>query len=236
MAQESGFFNAKEVEGTMDRIYDAQQFADYFALFIDDGVFINPANQLQVVQKTGLTVTVKAGWAYIEGYWYHLTEDSPITIGANATEQEIQTVIGVRLDKVNRKVAIFKRDAATSILPVNNGTIHELILASISLGVGVSSVTDSMITDRRPDKTYCGYVKGVLEQIDTTNIFAQFTDAFNSWFEEVKGQLDEDAAGNLQNQINEMKQNMTTIRSGTSEPDNGVGKDGDVYIKVIDEE
>ena len=68
MAEYSGFFNANETQsGVYDRVYNAEDFAKYFALFVGNGVFINPANQLKVVPKTGLTVTVKAGrWHVIQ--------------------------------------------------------------------------------------------------------------------------------------------------------------------------
>ena len=56
--------------------YLPEGFADYFATFIGNGVFVNPADQLKVVAKSGLTVTVKAGKAFIDGYWYILDEDN----------------------------------------------------------------------------------------------------------------------------------------------------------------
>ena len=52
---------------------------------------------------------------------------------------------------------------------------------------------------------------------------------FNDWFDDIKGKLSGDVATNLQNQINE----LPTIRSGTTDPDNSVGKDGDIYIKIV---
>ena len=72
MAEYSGFFNAQLVNEKYDRVYDAGNFAEYFSTFIGDGVFAEPSNQLKVVPKSGLTVTLKAGKAFIEGYWYKL--------------------------------------------------------------------------------------------------------------------------------------------------------------------
>ena len=234
MAEKSGFFNALESGGVYDRTYDASDFADYFSKFIGNGVFINPADQLKVVAKSGLTVTVKKGSAFIDGYWYELTEDMDVTFSPNATAYSINNIVCCTLNKSERKISINKKEAVSSILPVNDGTIHELVLASITLGVGVSVISDAVITDRRPEDEYCGFVKGVVEDIETTYLFLQFETAFNEWFDTVKGQLDEDVAGNLQNQINEMKQGMTTIRYGTDPPSDLVGKDGDVYIRIVE--
>lgn len=232
--EQSGFFNAQEQSGSYDRTYDASDFAKYFSLFIGNGVFVNPTNQLKVVAKKGLTITVKKGKAFIDGYWYELDEDIDIVLSPNTTSYEITDVICCTLNKSNREIRLNKKEAVNSILPTNSGSIHELVLASISVGVGVSSITDSSITDRRTDKTYCGFVKGTVEQITEENLFLQFDSAFNEWFDKVKGQLTEDAAGKLQEQITEMKENMTTIRYGTDSPDNSVGKDGDVYIQIVE--
>lgn len=237
MAEQSGFFNALEKDGTYDRAYDASDFANYFAMFIGNGVFVNPADQLKVVAKNGLTVTVKAGSAFIDGYWYKLTEDMDVTLDPNATAYAITDVICCRLNKQTREISIQTKQSATSILPVNNGTINELVLCTISLGVGVSTITDAMITDRRPFETYCGFVSGTVEQIQTGELFAQFTQVFNEWFDSIKGKLSDDIATSLQNQINEINskiEQIPTIRMGTDEPDNAVGKDGDVYIRIIE--
>lgn len=235
MAEQSGFFNALELsDGQFDRKYDASDFAKYFAMFIGTGVFVNPTNNLQVVAKSGLTVTVKKGNAFIDGYWYELDEDLDITFNPNATQYETNNLVCCVLDKTKREIVVSKKESVSSILPTNNGSIHELVLADVKLGVGVSTITNSVITDRRPDKSYCGFVKGAVEQIDTTDLFVQFTTAFTEWFETVKGQLGEDVAGNLQNQIEGIKQELTVIRSGTELPQDSLGKDGDIYIQIVE--
>lgn len=212
MSERSGFFNAIETgEGIYDKTYDAEDFAQYFATFIGNGVFINPSNQLKVIPKTGLTVTVKAGKAFIDGYWYELDEDMDITLTANGTSNTINDVIVCTLNKSNRTITTVKKESVSSTLPVNNGTMHELILAVVSVGVGVSSLTASNITDTRPDNTYCGYVGALIEQVDFGNLFDQMESQFNVWFDEMKGQLTTDAAGNLQTQINGLKEQVENV-------------------------
>lgn len=209
MAEYSGFFNANETQsGVYDRVYNAEDFAKYFALFVGNGVFINPANQLKVVPKTGLTVTVKAGKAFIDGYWYVLDEDMDIKLSVNGTAKKVNDLILCVLDKSRRTIRVKKRENASVLSPTNNGTVHELVLAIVSVGVGVSTLNSGNITDTRPDNTYCGYVGALVEQVDFGNLFEQMESQFNAWFDGMKGQLTKDAAGNLQTQINELKQNV----------------------------
>lgn len=230
MAERSGFFNAQQLsDGSYDRTYNASDFADFFASFIKSGVYADPINQLKVVQKSGLTVTVKAGKAFIDGYYYELDEDKDITFLANATSYLITNAVALTLDKTERKISIKKKEQMSIDKPINTGTIHELILCTIKLSPATSIITDSIIVDRRPDDNYCGFVAGLIEQINFCELFSQMESQFNDWFNDIKGKLSGDVATNLQNQIDE----LPTIRSGTADPDNSVGKDGDIYIKIV---
>lgn len=217
MAEKSGFFNARETEeGTYDREYDAEQFAEYFANFISNGVYANPANQLKVVfddsPNKPFVVIVRKGKAYIDGYWYELTEDMEITIPANTKPYAIKDVVCCTLDKTERKVSIVLKEDVTSDYPANNNTQHDLVLSTILVQPNASKLNAEDITDKRPDKTYCGFVTGVIDQIDTTELFKQYDDAFQNWFNEMKDQLSTDAAGNLQTQIGLLSNLKTTVK------------------------
>lgn len=215
MAEKSGFFNAREAEdGTYDREYDAEQFAEYFANFISNGVYANPANQLKVVfddsPSKPFVVIVRKGKAYIDGYWYELTEDMEITIPVNTKAYIVKDVIRCTLDKAERKVSIVLEEDVTSDHPTNDKNRHDLILSTIIVQPNALKLNAEDITDKRPDKTYCGFVTGVIDQIDTTELFQQYDETFQTWFNEMKGQLSTDAAGNLQTQIG-LLSNLKTI-------------------------
>ena len=217
MAEKSGFFNAREAEdGTYDREYDAEQFAEYFANFISNGVYANPANQLKVVFDDSpikpFVVIVRKGKAYIDGYWYELTEDMEITIPANTKAYIVKDVIRCTLDKAERKVSIVLEEDVTSDHPTNNNNRHDLILSTIIVQPNASKLNAEDITDRRPDKEYCGFVTGVIDQIDTTELFQQYDEAFKTWFNEMEGQLSTDAAGNLQTQIGLLSNLKTVVK------------------------
>ena len=66
MATRSGFFNSIND----DRLYSATEFAEYFATFIGSGVFPTPLNGLQVVPDEGNNILIKAGKAWINGYYF----------------------------------------------------------------------------------------------------------------------------------------------------------------------
>lgn len=215
MAEKSGFFNAREVgDGTYDREYDAEQFAEYFSNFVSNGVYVNPSNQLKVVfddlPNKPFIVIVRKGKAYIDGYWYELTEDMEITIPANTKYYAVKDVICCTLDKAERKISIVLKEGVTSDYPTNNSTQHELVLSTVVVQPNASRLNAEDITDKRPDKAYCGFVTGAIDQIDTTELFKQYDDAFKNWFNEMKDQLSTDAAGNLQEQIG-LLSNLKTI-------------------------
>lgn len=234
MAEKYGFFNAVETSsGVYDRTYNAEDFASYFSKFIGDGVFANPTDGLKVSAQSGLKVTVKAGSAYIDGYYYELTEDTTLTIQANSSSYVQTDSVVVRLDKVNRKMSLELKQNNTNVS--RTSTVKELQLATIKKGVGVSSVSAADITDKRPYNDVCGFVTGVVQQISTSDLFSQFTAIFNEWFDGIKGQLSQDVATSLQSQINDINTKLDeipTIRQGTEEPSDSTGKDGDIYIRV----
>lgn len=197
----SGFFNAMIVNGQYDRVYNAEHFADYFANFISSGVFAQPTDQLKISADEGLTVSIKAGKAYIKGYAYTLRYDSTITFEPNSGSASIICKVVVEYLPTERIAKIRVIEGADTALPDNE---YQLVLCSFTLPVGASEITEAMLSDRRPDEDYCGFVVGLVKQIDFKTLMEQDKAQFNEWFEEMKGQLSEDAAGNLQNQIDNL--------------------------------
>lgn len=236
MAEKYGFFNAVETSsGVYDRTYNAEDFASYFSKFISNGVFINPTDGLKVSIQSGLKVTVKAGSAYIDGYYYELTGNKTLTIPINSSSYVQEDSIVVRLNKVNRKMSLELKQNDVSVS--RTSTVKELQLATIRKPVGATNLSASDVTDMRPYNEVCGFVTGVVQQISTSDLFSQFTAMFNEWFDGIKGQLGQDVATSLQNQINEIKTKvdaMPTVRQGASEPSDSIGKDGDIYIRTTE--
>lgn len=188
MAIKYGFFNS--VDG--DRKYDADDIGNYFLKLISDGVFATPATAMQVTAVSGMTVQVAAGWGFIKCKYLNNTAAAQFTLAnADVVLNRIDRVV-MRLDSTNRLMTIAVKQGTAASTPTApaltrvTGGVWELSLAQIYVGAGVTTITQANITDERADTSLCGYVTGLIEQIDTTNLFAQFTAAFNAWFSNVQ--------------------------------------------------
>lgn len=202
MAIQSGFFNS--VNG--DRRYDAKWFAQYFASFIGNGVFPNPSTGLKVVEGNNMTTIVKAGKGWINGYF--IVNDGDYVLQhdiADGALKRIDRVI-MRLNHLTRQIEILMKKGAFSSNPVapalqRDMEYYELALADVLIGNGVTQITQASITDRRFNNALCGIVKGVVDEIDTTDLFAQYDAEFSQWFESVKDYLNDTAVGSVANAL-----------------------------------
>lgn len=193
MAISYGFFNS--VNG--DRLYNADDISNYFLKLISNGVFATPANAMQVQAGSGMTVSVSAGWGFINCKW--LNNDSAYNLTLDAADIALNRIdrVVMRLNADsslrNMELAIIKgAPAATPTAPGLTrvaGGIWELSLAQIYIAANATEITQANITDERPNTALCGFVTGLIDQIDTTNLFAQYNAAFNAWFEDLQQTL-----------------------------------------------
>ena len=74
--EKSSFFNAELINGEYDRVYGAEDYARYFSSFIGNGVFPNPSDNLKVIADgKDMKIIIKAGKAWINGYYYENDDD-----------------------------------------------------------------------------------------------------------------------------------------------------------------
>ena len=226
MAEKSSFFNS--VSG--DRKYKAEDWASYFGTLIGNGVFPNPATNLQVVPgASGLTVTVHAGKAWINGYYYNNTDDLTLTLPTpDGSKKRIDRIV-VRWSLSDRKISAQVKSGTAATNPSaavlqRDSDVYELAIADVIVGVAATSITSASITDRRYDSTLCGVVTGTVQQIDTSAFDAQvqsFIDdseaEFTTWLDGIKDVLDESTAGNLLNLINTHKADTNNPHQVTAE-------------------
>lgn len=214
MSEHSGFFNAKILEdGSYDRVYLAENFADYFASFVGNGVFAKKMNSLQIIADTGMSIKVKSGQAWINGYWYE--NDSDLTLNvttAPTTGYRIDSVV-LRYGVSDRSITCAVKQGSQNVAnptPIRNSEYYELILANIKVNAGKVSIFSTDIIDKRGDNSVCGFVTGVIDQIDTTDFYTQL----NGWLESFISKTDEeysDFTAYLNSKKNSANSSLTTF-------------------------
>ena len=226
--QKSSFFNS--VNG--DRKYNASDYAAYFGSFIGNGVYPNPGNNLAVTAVGGMNISVAAGKAWINGYYYENTGTFNMSIDpADGVLKRIDRIV-LRLDHLNRQIvlSVLKGTPAstpTASLLTRTSDIYELGIADILINNGDTAILQENITDQRLNNDLCGIVHGTVEQVNTSEIFNQYQAAldsfkkekyedFTTWVDNLKDILDESTAGNLLNLINNNTSYLNTHLSETA--------------------
>lgn len=217
MALTYGFFDAvyDSDAGTYDRTYTAEQMSLYFKGLVSDGVIANVGNMMAVTPGTGMTVQVGTGRMFIDSRWLQNSSTLSISISAAHATLARKDIIVARLDYSNRLISIVAKNgtpAATPTAPTvqRDGTYFEMKLAEIYINAGATSIAAANITDTRQNENVCGYVTGLVDQIETSGMWAQLQDDFETWFDGMKDQLTTDAAGNLQTEIDALDTRVST--------------------------
>ena len=197
MSEFSGFFDAHKVSGNWDRTYVAAEFARYFASFVGNGVFAGQSNELQALQSTpqGMSITVAPGKAWIEGYMYYNDANLVLSVdNADGALNRIDTVV-CRWSATDRMIKTYIKKGTAAVSPVTptvqwDADVKELQLAYINISAGATAIAQSMIVDTRANNSVCGWVTGIIDQVDTTTLFLQWQDAYTKYFDEQKAAWD----------------------------------------------
>lgn len=226
MSETSGFFEAQwdeslinpiteEKTGWWDRDYLASQWMEFMQMFLGNGVFVSPVNQCKVIPGTGMTIMVTPGWAFINGAWYHNDDNLTITIPSNTTSSARIDSIKLRYSESTRAINAVSATGITTV--TRGGSVYELKLAEVTVDVGAVTISPSKITDTRSNENVCGFVKGLVEVVDTNDLFIQFTDMFNNWFDDVKGQITGDLGAKLQLEFTQLNNAVEQYQTEVSE-------------------
>lgn len=213
-----------------DRTYSSESFERWLKKFFTTGVF---NGDLQVSASSGMTLSIAPGYANVDGkvrFW-----DSAFTLtleASNSTYPRIDTIVITR-DNVNRQITCevvkgaYAGNSPQPTAPIRNAEKYQIVLAQIYIEHGVTAITQSDITDTRPDTDLCGYITGTVEELDFSAFTAQFEayfaefkegneEDFDAWFQEMKDQLSTDAAGHLQLEIDEHTSQIETLETAIS--------------------
>lgn len=244
MAVTSGFFNSVN----HNRKYDATQMSRIFDGIIRDGIIQHYGANMMVTEAEGMSVNVGIGRAWFDHTW--TLNDATLPLSVDPSEvllSRIDTVIlEVNSDTsvLNNSIRVLKGIPATSpVAPTltKNELVNQYPLADIYIATGVSAIRQEDITNR-VGTSDCPFVTAPLEKMDIDALIAQWQDQFQNrlaenlaefqaWFDGMKDQLTEDAAGNLQGQLN----NFSQIIESTVRTVNGVlPVDGNVVLSHIE--
>lgn len=203
MSLTSGFYNS--LDG--DRTYNAEQMSELFDGIINDGIFESVGTCFAVTANSGNTVNIGIGRAWFNSTWVKNDAIYPLTLSdAELLLNRIDAVV-IEVDRSSSvRAASLKEVTGTAASNPSNPTltndsyVHQYPLAYIYRTAGSEAITQSNITSMIGTSSV-PFVTGVLDVLDITELLTQWQDQFDKWFENMKDQLDEDAAGNLQNQI-----------------------------------
>ena len=192
MSIKSGFHNS--ING--DRKYNAEDMNRPYKDIVSNGVFPNPSDQLQVFASSGMIVSVSAGGGLFGNGWAYNDAPELLTLDpAEATLSRIDAIV-LRRDEseaVRDSVLIVKKGTPSQnpVRPemVRDDYVNEYCLATILITPGTTIITGSMITDTRPDTTVCGWVTGLIDQVDTTTLFNQWQSAYQEQYEKFMGEF-----------------------------------------------
>lgn len=189
MAQRSGFFTAKLVEGNYDRKYKAEDYSENLAFIIGDGVLRSRSDDLKP-KANGMGVEIGIGRAWIRGHWF--VSDTVYSLAvptAPTTNPRIDRVM-LRLDNTiaGRNINFYYAQGTPAASPVppepmNTDTVRDLVLCNVLVPVNATSVT---VTDTRADADICGWAFSVFGGDD---FFKSLDGEFDDWFQLKKDKL-----------------------------------------------
>lgn len=194
-----------------DRLYDADSFSELFQKFFTNGVF---NGDLEVLSTGGMDVTVQTGYTCINGKVRFFDTADQITVSpASGSYPRIDSIVIERNDtdriiSIKYVVGDYSGNTPTATEPVRSGGIYQIVLAHIYVGVGVVELTQANITDTRADTSLCGWVVGTVDEVDVSQMTAQVQADFLAWYDSMKDQLSQDAAGHLQLEIDDINDSL----------------------------
>lgn len=206
MAWTNGFHNS--VQG--DRLYNADQMSGIFDGLITQGVYMSIGKRLAVEPNDGMTIQINTGRGWFNSRW--VCNTSPYLLELEASDVLLNRwaavcVRGDNTDGVRNTVPYVKYGefATEPTKPTMERTerIKEYCLAYVYIAAGKTKITAADIEDTRANTDLCGWVTGLIKQIDADTLFQQFEALFNEWFEGLKDNINEDTEVVLVNALPE---------------------------------
>lgn len=202
-----GFYNSIN----SDRQYDAADMSRLFDGIINDGVFMSVGDAMFVIPSTGMNIIVGSGRAWFNHTWTLNSVPLLLTVdNAEVALNRIDTVV-LEVDsseavRANSIKIIKGTPASNPVAPTltTSELVNQHPLANIYVGVGVTEIPAAKITNKI-GTTDCPFITGILATINSSALItqwqdefdddvAQWTNAFNLWFEATQDTLVVDRA------------------------------------------
>lgn len=205
----SGFFNS--VNG--DRTYNAQQMSEIFEGLITDGVYESVGNKLAVQPNSGMIIKIATGRGWFDKRWVNNDSDYLQTLEAADVLLNRYCAVCVRVDTTDsgRKAMPYLKYSDFATTPVKptmtrTETVKEYCLAYVYIKAGATAITAADIEDTRANKSLCGWVTGLIEQLNSTTLFEQWEAIFNNWFGSLQDLINQNTEAML---VNALPTNVT---------------------------
>lgn len=233
MAWRDGFFNS--VNG--DRAYTAQQMSEMFIGLISNGVYSAVGDKLAVQPNNGMTIQINTGRGYFNGNWVNNDSEYLQELEGSDVILKRYCAVCIRVDKTDevRSAKPYFKYSEFSTDPVKpemlrSELVNEYCLAYVLINPGVSDITAADIEDTRGDNNLCGWVSGLIEQLDTTTLWEQYKaewaqfmanaesesdnwqeeqqQDFDDWYNSLKTSLEGDIAATLTSRVQALEDSV----------------------------
>lgn len=181
----------------LDRGVTSEVLRKVLKNYYTNGVFgINDSTCLQVAASTdgSATVKVKPGVCLIQGATGYTEEEASLELTAGDTAlPRIDTVVARLNDNTDYRAIyldiVIGTPATTPQPPAltRSDSIWEIGLANLRRAANSTIITNSEITDTRPDSSRCGYVTAI-NSLDTESLMQQL----NAYYDEFVAQCETD--------------------------------------------
>lgn len=176
-----GFFNSQN----SDRTYTAADFNKYFeGIISQNGIFQTVGDAFQVTADTSqLRVAIGSGKALVNWHWVDNSETAYLTLDAADVALDRWDQIVLRCSETNRTVELAvntgtpsSTQPASAYNVTRTPTTYEILLAIVRVPKASTKITNANITDTRSSNV-CGYITGLIKQVDTSELFLQWQTA-----------------------------------------------------------
>lgn len=188
-----GFYNS--VNG--DRLYNAQQMSELFEGLITDGVYESVGGKMAVQPNNGMTIQIATGRGWFGGNWAKNDAQNLMTLEASDVLLNRYCAVVVRTDKsesVRSTTPVLKYSefATEPVKPTmeRTETVKEYCLAYVYIKAGATEITAADIEDTRGITELCGWITGVIDQVDTTTLWEQYKAQWGQFMDDANAEND----------------------------------------------